>query len=249
MSGVLADKVAVVTGGNSGIGLAITRRFVAEGARVFVTGRRQEQLDAVAAELGDAVVPVRADVGKLADLDALYAVVREKAGRIDVLAANAGGGVMAPLEEITEEQFDSTFAGNVKGVIFGLQKALPLLSPGASVIVTGSTSSLRPDPGLEVYGASKAAVRNLVRSWARDAKTRGFRVNVLSPGPTETPGLVGLVAEDQRSGFLDELASAVPLGRVADPDEIAAAALFLASDAASFVNGAELFVDGGYVQV
>ena len=249
MPGVLADKVAVVTGGTSGIGLAIARRFVAEGAQVFITGRRQAQLDAAIAELGPTVTAVRCDVGDLADLDALYAVVAEQAGRIDVLATNAGGGVSAVLEDITEEQFDSTFASNVKGVLFGVQKALPLLTPGASVIVTGSTTSTRPGPGLEVYGATKAAVRNLVRSWALSSKTRGFRVNVLSPGPTETPGLVGLVAEDQQSAFLDQLAEAVPLGRVADPDEIAAVALFLASDAASFVNGAELFVDGGFAQV
>lgn len=249
MSDVLAGKVAVVTGGNSGIGLAIARRFVAEGARVFVTGRRQAQLDAAVAELGPQATAVRCDVGNLADLDALYAVVREQAGRIDVLAANAGGGVAAPLEEITEDQFDTTFATNVKGVLFSVQKALPLLSPGASVIVTGSTTSARPDPGLEVYGATKAAVRNLVRSWTVNSKARNFRVNVLSPGPTKTPGLLGIVAEDQQSAFLDQLAANVPLGRVADPDEIAAAAVFLASDAASFVNGAELFVDGGYAQV
>jgi len=249
MPGVLAGKVAVVAGGTSGIGLAIARRFLAEGAQVFITGRRQVQLDAAVAELGPGVTAVRCDVGDLADLDALYAVVARQAGRIDVLAANAGGGVPALLEEVTEEQFDSTFATNVKGVLFGVQKALPLLSPGASVIVTGSTTSTRPDRGLEVYGATKAAVRNLVRSWALSSKARGFRVNVLSPGPTKTPGLVGLVTDDQQSAFLDQLAEGVPLGRVADPDEIASAALFLASDAASFINGAELFVDGGYAQV
>lgn len=249
MSDALAGKVAVVTGGSSGIGLAITRRFTAEGARVFITGRRQAQLDAATAELGPKVTAVRCDVGDLADLDALYTIVEEQAGRIDVLAANAGGGVIAPLGEITEEQFDTTFATNVKGVLFSLQKALPLLSPGASVIVTGSTTSTRPDPGLEVYGAAKAAVRNLVRSWALSSKTRNFRVNVLSPGPTETPGLLGLAPDGGQSALLDRLADGVPLGRVGDPDEIAAAAVFLASDAASFVNGTELFADGGYAQV
>lgn len=249
MSGVLADKVAVVTGGNSGIGLAIARRFAAEGARVFITGRRQAQLDAAVADIGAGVTAIRCDVGNMADLDALYAAVGEQAGRIDVLAANAGGGVVAPLGEITEDQFDTTFATNVKGVLFSVQKALPLLSPGASVIVTGSTTSVRPNLGLEVYGATKAAVRNLVRSWALTSKAHNIRVNVLSPGPTATPGLLGLVPDDQQSAVLDQLAGGVPLGRVADPDEIATAAVFLASDAASFVNGAELFVDGGYAQV
>ena len=249
MSGVLADKVAVVTGGNSGIGLAVARRFAAEGARVFITGRRQAQLDAAVADIGAGVTAIRCDVGNMADLDALYAAVGEQAGRIDVLAANAGGGVVAPLGEITEDQFDTTFATNVKGVLFSVQKALPLLSPGASVIVTGSTTSVRPNLGLEVYGATKAAVRNLVRSWALTSKAHNIRVNVLSPGPTATPGLLGLVPDDQQSAVLDQLAGGVPLGRVADPDEIATAAVFLASDAASFVNGVELFVDGGYAQV
>lgn len=249
MSGALAGKVAVVTGGTTGIGLAIARRFVAEGARVFITGRRQSQLDEAVADLGPAVTGVRCDVGNLDDLDALYGIVAEQAGKIDVLAANAGGGVAAGLGEITEGQFETTFATNVKGVLFSVQKALPLFAPGASVIVTGSTTSTRPDRGMAVYGATKAAVRNLVRSWALEAKDRDFRVNVLSPGPTKTPGLVGLVDEDQQSAFLDQLAEGVPLGRVADPGEIASAAAFLASDAASFVNGAELFVDGGYAQV
>ena len=249
MPGALTGKVAVVTGGNSGIGLAIARRFVAEGASVFITGRRQAQLDAAVAELGPRATGVRCDVSDLGDLDALYAIVREQAGHIDVLAANAGGGVAAVLEDITEEQFDTTFAVNVKGVLFALQKALPLLSPGASIIVTGSTTSTRPDIGLEVYGATKAALRNLVRSWALRSKDHGFRVNVLSPGPTKTPGLLGLADEGKQDELLGHLADSVPLGRVADPDEIASAALFLASDAASFVNGAELFVDGGQAQV
>jgi NAD(P)-dependent dehydrogenase (short-subunit alcohol dehydrogenase family) len=249
VSDVLAGKVAVVTGGGSGIGLAIARRFVAEGARVFITGRRQAQLEAAAADIGRGVTAVRCDVGNLADLDALYAAVGEQAGRIDVLVANAGGGVMARLGEITEEQFDTTFATNVKGVLFSVQKALPLLSPGASVIVTGSTASIRPGPGQEVYGATKAAVRSLVRSWALSSKARNFRVNVLSPGPTKTPGLLGIAPDDQQAAMLHQMAEAVPLGRVADPDEIAAVALFLASDAASYVNGAELFADGGSAQV
>ncbi|MFI9836265.1 SDR family NAD(P)-dependent oxidoreductase [Nonomuraea sp. NPDC051941] len=243
MTEVLAGKVAVVTGANSGIGLAIARRFAAEGARVFLAGRRQEPLDAAVAEIGPAATGVRADVSVQADLDDLYSVVREEAGRIDVLVANAGSAVPQLLGEITEEAIDATFGTNVKGTIFTVQKALPLLSDGASIIVTGSTNALRPGPSLEIYGASKAAVRNLVRSWALSAQERKFRVNVLSPGPTETPGLIGAVGPDH------QLASEVPLGRIGRPDEIAAVATFLASDASSFVNGADWFVDGGQVQV
>ncbi|GMA85694.1 oxidoreductase [Angustibacter aerolatus] len=249
MSGILDGKVAVVTGGTSGIGLAIARRFAAEGARVVVTGRRQAQVDEAAAELGPQAVGVRADVGDLADLDALYEVVAERAGRIDVLVANAGGAERAVLGEITEEQFDATFAANVKGVLFGVQKAMPLLVPGASVILMGSTASVRPDQGLEVYGATKAAVRNLARAWTLNARANGFRVNVLSPGPTRTPGLLGIVPEDQQEGFAQALGDALPAGRLGDPDEIAAAALLLASDASAFVNGAEWFVDGGRTSV
>jgi len=240
---VLAGKVAVVTGANSGIGLAIARRFAAEGARVFLAGRRQEPLDAAVAEIGPAATGVRTDVSVQTDLDDLYSVVREEAGRIDVLVANAGSAVPQRLGEITEEAIDATFGTNVKGTIFTVQKALPLLSDGASIVVTGSTNALRPGPSLDIYGASKAAVRNLVRSWALSAQERKFRVNVLSPGPTETPGLIGAVGPDH------QLASGVPLGRIGRPDEIAAVATFLASDASSFVNGVDWFVDGGQAQV
>ncbi|WP_326809872.1 SDR family oxidoreductase [Streptomyces scopuliridis] len=243
MTQVLAGKVAVVTGASSGIGLAIARRFAAEGARVFLAGRRQEPLDAAVAEIGPAATGVRTDVSVQTDLDDLYSVVREEAGRIDVLVANAGSAVPQRLGEITEEAIDATFGTNVKGTIFTVQKALPLLSDGASIVVTGSTNALRPGPSLEIYGASKAAVRNLVRSWALSAQERKFRVNVLSPGPTETPGLIGAVGPDH------QLASQVPLGRIGRPDEIAAVATFLASDASSFVNGVDWFVDGGVAQV
>lgn len=243
MTQVLAGKVAVVTGASSGIGLAIARRFAAEGARVFLAGRRQEPLDAAVAEIGPAATGVRTDVSVQTDLDDLYSVVREEAGRIDALVANAGSAVPQRLGEITEEAIDATFGTNVKGTIFTVQKALPLLSDGASVVVTGSTNALRPGPSLEIYGASKAAVRNLVRSWALSAQERKFRVNVLSPGPTETPGLIGAVGPDH------QFASQVPLGRIGRPDEIAAVATFLASDASSFVNGVDWFVDGGVAQV
>ncbi|ACU37841.1 SDR family oxidoreductase [Actinosynnema pretiosum subsp. pretiosum] len=242
---VLEGKVAVVTGANAGIGLAIARAYHAEGARVFVTGRRQAQLDAVEAELGQGVTGVRCDVGDLADLDALYAQVAERAGRIDVLVANAGIGITAPLGEITEEQFDAMFTTNVKGSLFTVQKALPLLAPGASIIFTGSSSATRPQPYLPVYGATKAAIRNLVRGFAHGAGAGGYRVNVLSPGGTRTQGLVDLLPPEE----LAAAGASIPLGRLAEPEEIAAAAVFLASDASSYVNGAELAVDGGAAQI
>jgi NAD(P)-dependent dehydrogenase (short-subunit alcohol dehydrogenase family) len=249
MTDILSNKIAVVTGGTSGIGLAIARRFAAEGAKVFIAGRRQEALDAALAELDGDVIGVRADAGNAADLEALYATVREEAGRIDVLVANAGGGSFAPLGEITEEQYHQVFDTNVLGTLLTVQGALPLLVDGASVILMSSTTSALGGASFSIYAASKAAVRNFARSWALDLKERAIRVNALSPGPTHTPGLVGLVPDGQEQGLLDTLAGEVPLGRVAHPDEIAAAALFLASDQASFVNGVELFADGGQAQV
>lgn len=246
MSDHLSGKVAIVTGGSSGIGLAIARRFIDEGALVFITGRRKTQLDIAAADLGPKAIAVTCDAGNLADLDTLYAVVGERAGRVDVLVANAGGAVPAALGNITEEQFDSMFATNVKGIVFGLQKAMPLLSRGASVILIGSTNSVRTDPDLDVYSATKAAVRNLARSWTRNSAEHGFRVNVLSPGPTKTPALLGIVAESEQDELVERFGKAVPLGRIGDPTEIAAVAALLASDQASYVNGAEWFVDGGY---
>lgn len=248
MSKELQDSVAIVTGGTTGIGLAVAKRFVAEGAEVYVTGRRQETLDAAVADIGEHAHGIRSDAADLADLDRLFAEVKERSGRIDVLVANAGGAIAANLGEITEEQFDSTFNTNVKGVVFTVQKALPLLAENASVIIVGSTTSVTGLPGASLYGATKAAIRNLARSWIVELKGRGIRINVLSPGPTKTPGLLGLAAEYGEGAFLDAQAAAVPLGRIADPDEIAKAAVFLASDAASFVNGAEFFVDGGQAQ-
>lgn len=249
MRGLLDDKVAVVTGGTSGIGLAIARRFVAEGALVFITGRRQAQIDAAAAELGPMAVGVRCDVGNLPELDALYEVITQRSGRIDVLVANAGGAVPAVLGDITEEQFDSMFATNVKGAVFGVQKAMPLLSQGASVILIGSSTSTRPSRGMEVYGATKAALRNFARSWTLNARENGFRVNVLSPGAVRTPGLLGIVPEDQQDGFANMMGSVLPTGQLGDPDDVASAALLLASDTATHVNGAEWFIDGGYTSV
>jgi NAD(P)-dependent dehydrogenase (short-subunit alcohol dehydrogenase family) len=194
---------------------------------------------------------VRADMAKLADIDRLYEAVKEKHSQIDVLFTNAGGGSMLPLGAITEEQYEDTFGRNVKGVIFTVQKALPLLRDGASVILMGSTAGVTGTAAFSVYGASKAAVRNLARSWTLDFKERGIRVNVVSPGPVKTPGLVGLAGPDaaQQRGLLDYMAAQVPIGRVGDPDEIAKAVAFLASDDSSFMAGAELFVDGGQAQV
>ena len=251
MSKKLEGKIAVVTGGTSGIGLATAKLFAAEGAHVFVTGRRKAELDAAVAAIGANATGVQADSSKLADLDRLFATVKSQKGRIDVLFANAGGGTMLPLGAITEGQYDDTFGSNVKGVLFTVQKALPLLSNGASVVVTSSTTSKKGTPNFSVYSASKAAVRNFVRSWILDVKDRGIRINAISPGTTHTPGLVNLAGPDkaQQQGLLTYLASTIPLGRVAQPEEIAKAVLFLASDDASFVNGAELFVDGGAAQI
>lgn len=251
MANALENKIAVITGGTSGIGLATAKRFAAEGAMVFVTGRREAELASAVTAAGPNVMGVQADSTKMEDLDRLFAEVGAKAGRIDILFANAGGGSYQPLGSITEEQFDDIFGRNVKGVLFAVQKALPLLVEGSSVILTGSTTSLVPAPAFSVYGASKAAVRSFARTWVLDLKGRGIRINVLSPGPTTTPGLIGLAGEDAaaQQNLLMEMASHVPLGRVADPSEIASAALFLASGESSFVTGIELFADGGSAQV
>ncbi|MFD4593972.1 SDR family NAD(P)-dependent oxidoreductase [Streptomyces rubiginosohelvolus] len=242
---VLTDKVAVVTGGSSGIGFATARALRDEGARVFITGRRKDALDAAVAELGSGVTGSVCDVSAAPQLDAFYRTVRDRAGRIDVLVANAGIATAAPLGEVTEEVIDSLFATNVKGTILTFQQALPHLNNGASVILTGSTAATRPDEGLEVYAASKAAVRSLARGWALSSRARGFRVNVVSPGGTRTAGLLDLLPAEA----LEQAGEGVPLGRLAEPAEIAAVTTFLASDAASYVNGAEFFADGGYAQV
>jgi NAD(P)-dependent dehydrogenase (short-subunit alcohol dehydrogenase family) len=253
MAKKLEGKVAVVTGGTTGIGFATAQEFAAEGAQVFITGRRKAELDTAVAAIGPNAIGVQADSTKLADLDALFEKVRLRAakGRIDVLFVAAGGGSMLPLGAITEEHYEDTFGRNVKGLIFTVQKALPLLVNGASVILTGSTTGISGTANFSVYSASKAAVRNLARSWILDLKDRNIRVNVVSPGATRTPGLVNLAGPDEanQKGLLDYLASQVPAGRVAEPNEIAKAVVFLASDDSSFVTGAELFVDGGTAQV
>jgi NAD(P)-dependent dehydrogenase (short-subunit alcohol dehydrogenase family) len=248
--GKLTGKVAVVTGANSGIGLATAKRFATEGARVFMTGRRQEELDRAVAEVGGRARGVQGDVSNLADLDRLYATIKEEAGVIDILVANAGGGEFAALGEITEEHYDKTFATNVKGTLFTVQKALPLLKDGASIILTGSTAAVTGIPAFSVYSASKAAIRNFARSWILDLAPRKIRVNVLVPGSTSTPGWHNLApSNDVHEGMVNAVEGTTPLGRLGEPDETASAALFLASDESSFVNGSELFVDGGSAQI
>lgn len=251
MSLKLAQKVAVVTGGSSGIGLAIAKRFVSEGAKVYITGRRQAELDAAVHAIGGGAESARVDSADITQLQALFERINQTHGRLDVLVANAGGGSLMPLGQITEEHFDDTFSRNVKGTLFTVQTALPLLGQGSSVILTGSTAASGGTEAFSVYAASKAAVRAFARNWIIDLKGRGIRVNTLSPGPIKTPGLVELVGTDprQQQGFLDHLASLIPMGRVGEPDEIAKAAVFLASDDSSFVNGIELFVDGGIRQI
>src|ERR1700712_3532690 len=220
--GKLSGKVAVVTGANSGIGLATAKRFAQEGARVFMSGRRQKELDAAVAEVGENARGIQGDVSSLADLDRLFAIVKDEAGTIDVLFANAGGGEFAALGEITEEHFDKTFATNVKGTLFTVQKALPLLKDGASIILTGSTTQVTGTPSFSVYSASNAAIRNFARSWILDLAPRKIRVNVLAPGSTSTPGWHGLAANEAQDQAMQSLTrQATPLGRLADPDEIA----------------------------
>ncbi|WP_313384604.1 SDR family NAD(P)-dependent oxidoreductase [Pantoea sp.] len=249
MTNTLNGKIALVTGGTSGIGLASAQQLAAQGARVFITGRRQDALDEAVALIGPAATGIRADASLLTDLDAVYAEIARSVGHLDILFANAGGGDMLPLGAITEEHFDRIFATNVRGVLFTVQKALPLLVDGASVILTSSTTSVQGTAGFSVYSASKAAVRNFARSWALDLKERAIRVNVVSPGPIRTPGLGELVYEASRQGLFDALAAQVPLGRLGEPEEIGKVVAFLASDAASFINATELFVDGGMAQL
>ncbi|VTS00554.1 short-chain dehydrogenase : Short-chain dehydrogenase/reductase SDR OS=Fimbriimonas ginsengisoli Gsoil 348 GN=OP10G_1160 PE=4 SV=1: adh_short_C2 [Gemmata massiliana] len=250
MAGKLEGKVAVVTGGNSGIGLATAKRFATEGAKVVITGRRQPELDAAVKEIGHGAIGVRGDVANLADLDRLYATVREKYGKVDVVFANAGGGEFAPIGQITEEHFDKAFNTNVKGLLFTVQKALPLIPDGGAIILNASIVSIKGMPAFGVYSATKAAVRSFARSWTSDLKDRKIRVNAVSPGPIDTPAVDTLTGSEEKSKeFKAGMAAQVPLGRVGTPDEIAKVAVFLASDDASFVAGVELFVDGGMAQV
>ena len=250
MSKKLSGKVAVVTGGSTGIGLATAKRFVHEGAYVFITGRRKEELDAAVKTIGGNVTAVQGDVAKLADLDRLYETVKREKGRVDVVFANAGGGEFVPMGQITEAHVDKWFGINVKGLLFTVQKALPLMPDGGSVILNASIVSIKGTPNFSVYSATKAAVRSFARTWTVDLKDRKIRVNALSPGPIETPAVDALVGGgDAATQFKAGMAANVPMGRIGEPDEIAKVAVFLASDDSSYVTGIELFVDGGMAQV
>jgi NAD(P)-dependent dehydrogenase (short-subunit alcohol dehydrogenase family) len=242
--GKLQGKVAVITGGTTGIGFAAAKLFVKEGAFVFITGRRQKELDQAVKAIGSNVAGVQGDVANLADLDRLYKTVEAKGRRIDIVFANAGFAEFASLGSITEEHFDRLFNVNVKGALFTVQKALPLLNDGGSIVLTGSVGSVKGTPAFWVYGATKAAIRNFVRAWTVELKDRRIRSNVLSPGPTDTP-----IVARQPADAIARIVSTIPMGRMGEPDEIAKAALFLASNDSSFVTGIELFVDGGRAQV
>ncbi len=246
----LSGKVAVITGANSGIGLATAKRFVEEGAHVVITGRRKKELDEAAEQIGKNVTAVQGDVSRSEDLDRLYAEVKARHGHIDILFANAGVGHVAPLGAITEEHFDREFAINVKGLLFSVQKALPLLKDGGSIILHSSIAGRKGIEGFSVYNASKAAVRSFARSWTSDLKGRKIRVNAISPGPIETPifGKMGL-SQEQFGAFATSIVSQLPLGRLGRSEEIAAAAVFLASDESSYITGVDLCVDGGLAQV
>jgi NAD(P)-dependent dehydrogenase (short-subunit alcohol dehydrogenase family) len=250
MSKKLEGKVALITGGSSGIGLATAERFVGEGAYVYITGRHREQLDEAVSKIGCNVTAVQADVSVPADLDRLYAQIKLEKGKLDTIFANAGGGTLLPLGAISEQQYHDTFDTNVKGVVFTVQKALPLLQDGATIVLNSSTNASKGMAAFSIYGASKAAVRNLARGWTTDLKDRKIRVNVVSPGVVVTLGYkkAGLT-DEQIKGFAAQMVTMIPLGRTAEADEIAKAVLFLASDDSSFVNGAELVVDGGMTQV
>jgi len=245
----LEGKVAVITGGSTGIGLATAKRFTSEGAHVYITGRRQSELDEAVTEIGDNAIGVQGDVSNLADLDRLYAKVKEQKGHIDILFANAGVGEFAPLGAITESHFDKIFSINVKGLLFTVQKALPLFQDGGSIILTASVGGSKGIEAFSVYNATKAAVRSFARTWTVELKHRKIRVNAISPGPIDTPIISGVVQTDEQIEQFKSIVASVPMGRMGSSDEIAKAVLFLASDDSSYVTGIELFVDGGMAQI
>jgi NAD(P)-dependent dehydrogenase (short-subunit alcohol dehydrogenase family) len=244
----LAGKIALVTGGNGGLGLAAAKRFVAEGATVYISGRRQRELDSAVREIGAGVVGIQGDIANLADLDRMFATIRERSGRLDILFANAGIGEFVPLGEITEEHFDRIFGVNVRGTVFTIQKALPLMRDGGTIVINGSMVSVKGMPAFSVYAATKAALRSFARTWSVDLKGRGIRINVVSPGTVITPGYSAL-GDAHIDQIKKGVAATTPLGRVGTPEEIASAVVFLASDESSYMTGADLFVDGGAAQV
>ncbi|MCU1308936.1 MAG: Oxidoreductase [Candidatus Angelobacter sp.] len=244
--GKLEGKIALVTGGNSGIGLATAKQFVNEGAYVFITGRREPELAVAAKEIGRNVTGVQGDVSNLGDLDRLFAQIKREKGKLDIVFANAGAAKFAPLGKITEEHYDSLFNSNVKGVLFTVQKALPLMPDGASVILNASVVASKGFPDWSVYSATKGAVRSFARTWTTDLKDRRIRVNAVSPGYTDTPPWHSIEGAEQ---VMKNISTSIPLGRFGTPEEVAKAVVFLASDDSSYVTGAELFVDGGFAQV
>ena len=249
MSDRLKGKIALVTGGSSGIGLATAIQFAQEGATVYVTGRRQAELDEATRLIGSDATGIQGDISDLKDLDRLYAQIEREQGRLDVLFANAGGGAFARLGQITEEQFDREFDTNVKGTLFTAQKALPLMKQGGSIVLNASSSSIKGMENFSVYSASKAAIRSFARTWTSDLKGRGIRVNAVSPGVVVTPAYYALLGKDGVQAFTDFMKGQIPMGRVGEDQEIARAVVFLASDESSYITGIELFVDGGMTQV
>jgi NAD(P)-dependent dehydrogenase (short-subunit alcohol dehydrogenase family) len=248
--GKLDGKIALITGGNSGIGLATAKRFVAEGAYVFITGRRKAELEAAVKEIGDNAAGVAGDVSNLADLDRLFARITDEKGRLDVLFANAGIAKYAILGRITEDLYDAIFNINVKGLLFTVQKALPLMPDGSSIILNASIVASKGLSSNSIYSATKAAIRSFARTWTTDLKSRRIRVNAISPGTIDTPGLNNLLASGEAGEERKKMIStAIPLGRLGKPEEIAAAVVFLASNDASYITGTELFIDGGFAQV
>ena len=250
MGNKLEGKIAVITGGNSGMGLATAKRFISEGAYVFITGRRQNELDTAISEIGKNVIGIQGDVSNLADLDRLYNTVKDQKGHLDILFANAGIAQFAPLGEISEEHFDKIFGINVKGLLFTVQKALPIFRDGGSIILNASIGSSKGFEETSVYSATKAAVRSFARTWTADLKHRKIRVNAISPGPIDTPIFSNLLQnEEQSQQFKKNIVNTVPMGRMGSPDEIAKVVSFLASDDSSYITGIELFVDGGLAQI
>jgi NAD(P)-dependent dehydrogenase (short-subunit alcohol dehydrogenase family) len=249
MNKKLDGKVAVVTGGSSGIGLATTKAFVREGAYVFMTGRREAELAGAVKEVGQNVTGVPGDISKMKDLDRLFSEIKREKGKLDILFANAGSGNFAKLGEISESQFDKEFGTNVKGTFFTVQKALPLMKPGSSIVLTASIAGKKGMENFSVYSATKAAIRSFARTWTTDLKARGIRVNAVSPGVVVTPAYDTLLGKERTKDFTDYMKGQIPLGRVGLEDEIASAVVFLASDEASYITGVDLCVDGGLAQV